>query len=73
MIKFVKWRDSATVGGWTRNRGSLSNCETIGFLVREDDECIVLAQTRCTDYDFISHANLHIIDKKSIVESHDIE
>jgi hypothetical protein len=32
-----------------------------------------LAQTRCTDYDFISHANLHTIDKKSIVEYKDFE
>ena len=43
----VEWRDSNTLHGWQygEQETELAKCETIGFLIKEDDDKLVVAQT----------------------------
>lgn len=54
-IKTVKWSDSASYRGWRSEEEVKKlrplSCTTIGFLIDETDEFIVLSQTVADDGD----------------------
>ena len=52
----VEWWDAVASNGWesaddTKANVSLHKIETVGFLVHEDDDCLVLAGSRSWDDD----------------------
>lgn len=47
----VEWLDSNTVHGWDMSDGSdrsVAHCSSVGFLLREDDEQVTIAQSIST-------------------------
>jgi hypothetical protein len=61
----VNWLDSNTLHGWQYGEYpvELAQCETIGFMVEEDDERLVIAQT-VSNYG--AHMGITIIAKGCI-------
>jgi len=48
-VRCVEWVDSACVTGWTSlsdlDDGGISECTTVGFVLREDDTQVLLIQS----------------------------
>jgi hypothetical protein len=53
-IVYVRWLDAALMPDWTSrtDAGGLSEVESVGYLLQEDDKQIQLAQTSQGEYRF---------------------
>jgi hypothetical protein len=57
-IVIVEWIDAMTVGSWESEvKPTLATCITVGFVVAEDNDCIVIASTVS---DNMSNCHMHI-------------
>lgn len=71
-LELITWRDSSSTGGWTNFKGALSINISAGYVVREDDDCVVLAQSVCLLPGYLPYANLQTIDKRAIREREEL-
>ena len=45
-LVLIEWVDSTSMGGWTDNDDmDLCECETVGFLLKEDKKKVIVAQS----------------------------
>lgn len=57
-VVVVEWIDAMTVGSWESDvKPHLATCTTIGYVVAEDNDCVVIASTIS---DNMSNCHMHI-------------
>ena len=66
-VKTIKWIDSSMARGWFEEGQYIEPalCTSVGFVIREDDVSIMLAQSINTDDNY---GNLLIIPKVSVID-----
>ena len=71
-LVIVNWVDSNLIHGWRPvddNQDKIADCETVGFLVKDDDEKIVLAMSRSTDDNVLETIS---IPQRSVLDTRDL-
>jgi hypothetical protein len=74
-VLFVGWRDHFAQPGWsnlddvaTTSKGKY--VESVGFLIHEDEDCIVLAKSQCDENQTVAHTTTilkKLVEKRRVL------